>query len=429
MPDRERLEVESDVLLIRLTIAVMQDDTELAERLLREFDPALADRDAWSSDIVNSCVAFVRLHAGDAHGARQFLPCVYPFKRVYQQVVLAISWLREAKPSEAEREMARAQELALGEFGAGSISNLLCEALLAATYYERGQFERVEAGVGRRLAMLDEVAPTDAVIPAYCAVAWSRAARGVPEQAEVLLNHLRKLGAERGWLRAEAVALLEMVRLRLSGGSAVELGDIAPRLSEIAGGPMPAVQCARSTAMRAARIGAAVCAAMQRIGDQALGPLAAVVKEVEEFEAPALAMKAELLLARVCWEHRAASRARETLNRAVERATGLGMRQTVRDAGAWTRAVGNAAMAALVQSDEGAVPTAAQAGPKREDLSLREMEILQLVGRGFSNKEIGKALKIGPETVKWHMKNLFAKLGVINRMQAVNRARSSALLA
>jgi LuxR family maltose regulon positive regulatory protein len=105
------------------------------------------------------------------------------------------------------------------------------------------------------------------------------------------------------------------------------------------------------------------------------------------------------------------------------------MTQTVRDAGGCTRAAGNGAMAALVQSDEGAVPTAAQAGPKREDLSLREMEILQLVGRGFSNKEIGKALKIGPETVKWHMKNLFAKLGVINRMQAVNRARSNALLA
>ena len=61
-------------------------------------------------------------------------------------------------------------------------------------------------------------------------------------------------------------------------------------------------------------------------------------------------------------------------------------------------------------------------------LSEREREILLLVGRGMSNKEIGRSLRIGPETVKWHLKNLFSKLDVPNRIQAINRARSSALM-
>ena len=37
--------------------------------------------------------------------------------------------------------------------------------------------------------------------------------------------------------------------------------------------------------------------------------------------------------------------------------------------------------------------------------------MLSLVGRGLSNKEIGRSLQIGPETVKWHLKNMFGKLG------------------
>jgi LuxR family maltose regulon positive regulatory protein len=61
-------------------------------------------------------------------------------------------------------------------------------------------------------------------------------------------------------------------------------------------------------------------------------------------------------------------------------------------------------------------------------LSDREREILKLVERGMSNKEIGRSLRIGPETVKWHLKNLFAKLEVPNRIQAVNRARSLSMI-
>jgi LuxR family maltose regulon positive regulatory protein len=64
-----------------------------------------------------------------------------------------------------------------------------------------------------------------------------------------------------------------------------------------------------------------------------------------------------------------------------------------------------------------------------ENISVREAEVLVLVDRGLSNKEIGRMLRIEPETVKWHMKNIFSKLGVANRVQAINRARAQSLLA
>jgi ATP/maltotriose-dependent transcriptional regulator MalT len=58
----------------------------------------------------------------------------------------------------------------------------------------------------------------------------------------------------------------------------------------------------------------------------------------------------------------------------------------------------------------------------RRILSPRECHILQLIGRGMSNKRIAQQLKIAPETVKSHAKHIFVKLNVQTRAQGVARA-------
>lgn len=55
---------------------------------------------------------------------------------------------------------------------------------------------------------------------------------------------------------------------------------------------------------------------------------------------------------------------------------------------------------------------------RRQSLSPREQEVLQLLVRGRSNKEIGAHLFIAEETVKSHLKTLFAKLKVRDRTDA-----------
>jgi two-component system NarL family response regulator len=55
---------------------------------------------------------------------------------------------------------------------------------------------------------------------------------------------------------------------------------------------------------------------------------------------------------------------------------------------------------------------------KRPELSQREVEVLQLLVRGRSNKEIGSSLFITEDTVKAHLKTLFVKLGVQDRTDA-----------
>jgi DNA-binding NarL/FixJ family response regulator len=55
---------------------------------------------------------------------------------------------------------------------------------------------------------------------------------------------------------------------------------------------------------------------------------------------------------------------------------------------------------------------------QRQDLTVREREVLELLARGRSNKEIGAQLHISDETVKSHLKTLFAKLNVRDRTEA-----------
>ncbi len=56
---------------------------------------------------------------------------------------------------------------------------------------------------------------------------------------------------------------------------------------------------------------------------------------------------------------------------------------------------------------------------ERDSLSQREIETLQLLAKGKSNKEIANALGISEATVKTHLQNLFLKLGVHDRVSAV----------
>ncbi|GAA5238141.1 hypothetical protein BMMON2_09630 [Burkholderia mallei] len=61
-------------------------------------------------------------------------------------------------------------------------------------------------------------------------------------------------------------------------------------------------------------------------------------------------------------------------------------------------------------------------------LTPKEREILELLGRNLSNKEIALAMTVGEETVKWHLKNLFGKLDASSRKHAVRRALVLGLL-
>lgn len=85
-----------------------------------------------------------------------------------------------------------------------------------------------------------------------------------------------------------------------------------------------------------------------------------------------------------------------------------------------------------VHAGETSIPAALvsklAAGISSETLTGRELEVLSLLARGKSNKEIGTNLYISETTVKSHLRNIFSKLNVISRTEAISTASRRGLV-
>lgn len=81
-----------------------------------------------------------------------------------------------------------------------------------------------------------------------------------------------------------------------------------------------------------------------------------------------------------------------------------------------------------VMSDQVTVALTRRLTQPRTSLTARELEILQAVATGHTNKEIAQELFISQATVKTHLVHIFDKLGVDNRTSAVAKAREQQLI-
>jgi ATP/maltotriose-dependent transcriptional regulator MalT len=61
-------------------------------------------------------------------------------------------------------------------------------------------------------------------------------------------------------------------------------------------------------------------------------------------------------------------------------------------------------------------------------ITEREVEVLELLARGRSNREIGEALFVSPNTVETHLANLYGKLDVSRRTRAIRKARALGII-
>ena len=128
----------------------------------------------------------------------------------------------------------------------------------------------------------------------------------------------------------------------------------------------------------------------------------------------------------------------KTLQPLLNLACRQNLRRTLLDAGAAMPALLQASLKSarapitaylrpLLESVDQPIGDDKQSGDE-PNLSEREQQILQLIAQGQANKEIARSLDISAETVKWHLKNLFSKLHVTSRIQAIARARTLDLL-
>jgi LuxR family maltose regulon positive regulatory protein len=75
-----------------------------------------------------------------------------------------------------------------------------------------------------------------------------------------------------------------------------------------------------------------------------------------------------------------------------------------------------------------AAPLALAAKPTVETISARELQILERLAQGYSNLAVAQQLSLSANTVKWHLRQIYDKLGAKNRNEAVFLARQRGLL-
>jgi DNA-binding NarL/FixJ family response regulator len=100
------------------------------------------------------------------------------------------------------------------------------------------------------------------------------------------------------------------------------------------------------------------------------------------------------------------------------------LESAVRKVAAGERVLAAAALTVLVGTESKAAHVSTSGHP----LTLKEREVLDLLAKGFSNREIAAALVVSTATVKSHLSHIYEKLGAKNRQDAVGRAIEQGLL-
>ena len=104
----------------------------------------------------------------------------------------------------------------------------------------------------------------------------------------------------------------------------------------------------------------------------------------------------------------------------VERSGDAGSAQATSDGGPARETIERARMLGALFGDRKAKP--------ESRLTVRELDILRELGNGYSNKVIGRIVGVSHNTVRYHLKNIFVKLNVHSRLNAVRAAQEADII-
>ncbi|MFM0593640.1 LuxR C-terminal-related transcriptional regulator [Paraburkholderia dilworthii] len=439
----------AEVNAIGALIAGASDDSERAFDLGRAAEASMASAAPW----VKHYAHFGQILGLTYRGEFDQIVHIREVARVeahYGQEPNRSDLLREAQYSQAALiygELADARQVleaairgAEKALGTSSSCTTVLAGLLSSVYYEYNELPEARKVIAGRMTIALQTAPQGGLARHLrCAVRllWRDGEMG---SALAVLEDGRQVAIARQWLRLKLACDAETVRLLLDDGHVTRARQIADELSTSV--PMMCegrVGSAAETWTSYCLVQARVLIA-ENLGDRAVIILVRLLDILAALGWRPSEALACLLLARAFEQSGASEKAITALGRALRIGGAIGMINSVVDEGPSVRellrrfcqvsgkdsfaeiAYANRLLAVFDELDnsQSASGRSVQIVTSSPDiLSARELEIVTCVARGLSNKEVGRALKLAPETVKWHMKNIFEKLNVSSRIEAV----------
>ncbi|MCX2933821.1 LuxR C-terminal-related transcriptional regulator [Mycobacterium sp. CVI_P3] len=405
---------------------------------------------------------FVDLHnfAYDSAEARQRWAAPFheatagPFAGVYGRCFAGLAAFARVDLVSAERHYSEAWDVAQHMAGQHSHAARLAGALLGRVLYENGDIDSAETLLEECHELGAESGVADFMIATYSTLARIKVLRGDIEEAMALLEEGISTAHHLSMPRLAAALHSDCLRLHLAVGDvsraqdalARSTDDIAPAHDGIAFAVRYHQRGMQARILRAKNDFEGACRVLSAMRDDSkavgwrYGETATTIK-----------------LAKVLYLSGNTAAATDTLVPALITGARAGLIRTVVDTGpeilsmvARLREASRTSrqangfpevpptylsrLLATAHSDarSAAIPVIARVAERsplpEEPLSAREVDILRLLDRGLSNKQIARNLGVTINTVKWYLKSIYIKLGVGRRGESIAEARRRRIL-
>ncbi|WP_080430470.1 LuxR C-terminal-related transcriptional regulator, partial [Burkholderia ubonensis] len=438
--------LQGEVNVLRGIIAGFDDDTERAITFGSEATEAVLQMPPAARFFAETAQLFGLIYEGRFDKVRRMRALTFRsesaqtpiYADAYRESMFGLAELVSGELTEAARILEAAVSHAEIHLGPTSAAATLPAAYLALVYYERNDLERARKTISGRASVALETCPLGALLRFTCAASRLYTRDGNISAALALIEDARQVAAKRKWLRLRVGCDGEAVRLYLHEGRLQRAIQTIESLRAV----MPASRpVGMGTFLETWAIYSITCARIfvaEGRANEAVRQLKEVFPDLVAANRWYLNVQVSTLLALAYSLQREERQALASLQNALAIAQCTGMVNAFIDEGIALRAlierlrkIGSALESRnrefedhlLLAFDTGVDPNGSPDGDSQRVmsrlLSAREVEILGQVARGLSNKEIGRVLQVAPETVKWHLKNIFEKLDVSSRTDAV----------
>ncbi|MCK9284673.1 MAG: LuxR C-terminal-related transcriptional regulator [Rhodocyclaceae bacterium] len=457
-------EMDFELLALRFCQTALKDETnaalEIGKRCFERMTakgPLAVEGSAWAREAVLNSLTYCYRMSGDLDMAHLVQSHHYRpwhdearnlFTLSYRASVLSICDMREGRFYECAKRLRDTIKICEQYSGRLSAAATLLSGHLAAIYYQWGEFDSVEELLTDRLDVVDDACYLDSVLAAYMSLVRMYIARAEFELAHEILDRAEAVGHRRAWTRLLAACAAERTRLWLLQERPLDAERTVRLLETMSNGLPVNVPGAHQETLAYALYSRVRVEFSKRRYTESVDILRKRVADDDAGNNIYGATRARVLLAVAYDGIGDRTSALSCLTEALVRCDAGGIIRTVVDAGdpivrlleAMPVAFRTAPSPyreklwrALQMEQVDTVPAPVVVPAELSDigsevLSERERDVLELVTKGLSNKQIAKALLIAPETVKWHLKNIYSKLGVSGRTLAVHQARKMSLI-
>lgn len=445
--NRERAELLAELQTLTTGVISAADRSMLAIRLAHQWLPGMADNHAFCKGTLSNVQAFSEFTLGRLEEARlmslRARDCHEQvgsvFGVVYSDLLLGLTERDSGNLLLASEHFARAIRRATAELGPGSYAEALVAIFEAEIRYEWNDIDGAERMLQTYRQVIEECGLVIHEMACKLLSARVAEARGRHDEALSVLERAERQGLKTRYRRLFAMAIHERVRLLLERGD-VAAARVVLRARAIDEARL-ASPAARKPASEPEHMAFARLLIAEGRAEQAHRILAPLAERVARDGRNRRFCQVRALMSVAA--HRAGDglAALDALTDAFTLATPGRLLRSLIDEGPALRAViefsgqrirafqpggQHHALAADVLAGIGAVAEAAPApvrARREAHLSGREFEVARQLCGGAANREIAQTLAMSVDTVKWHLKNIFGKLGVSNRTGAVIRLR------